>query len=46
MVLGKCSPCSASAKDHVLEIWRRIRVEFTIEVRAPKPNRRCANAAS
>ena len=31
--LGECSPCSERFKERVLETWRRIRLEFTVEVR-------------
>ena len=31
---GRCSPCSVTLKDRLCELWRRIKLEFTIEVPA------------
>lgn len=29
---GRCSPCSVTLKDRLCELWRRIKLEFTIEL--------------
>lgn len=34
-VLGRCSGCSERTVEWLGELWRRIKLEFTIEVRAP-----------